>query len=79
MDEHGTVLLLQGLRLEGTEAAIRFLSNDESRRDLAMELKTANGGTLPRYFEALLHSHSMGGSAASVDCIAVRIVSSTKH
>lgn len=79
MDEHGTVLLLQGLRLEGTEAAVRFLSDDESRRDLATKLKTANGGTLPRYFEALLHSHSMGGSAASVDCIAVRIVSPTEH
>lgn len=79
MGEHGNVLLLQGLRLEGTEAAIRFLSDDESRRDLATKLKAANGGKLPRYFEALLHSHSMGGSAASVDCIAVRIVSPAKR
>ncbi|MEO6816193.1 MAG: hypothetical protein ABI177_05780 [Edaphobacter sp.] len=79
MGEHGNVLLLQGLRLEGTEAAIRFLSDDENRRDLEAKLKAANGGTLPRYFEALLHSHSMGGSAASVDCIAVRIVSPNKH
>jgi len=79
LGDHGNVLLLQGLRLEGTEAAIRFLSDDESRRDLATKLKAANGGKLPRYFEALLHSHSMGGSAASVDCIAVRIVSPAKH
>lgn len=79
LGDHGNVLLLQGLRLEGTEAAIRFLSDDESRRDLATKLKTANGGKLPRYFEALLHSHSIGGSAASVDCIAVRIMSPTKH
>ncbi|HZY63143.1 MAG TPA: hypothetical protein VFE38_11500 [Edaphobacter sp.] len=79
VDAHGTVLLLQGLRLEGTEAAIRFLSSDESRRDLETKLKTANGGKLPRYFEALLHSHSMGGSPASIDCIAVRVVSPTKY
>jgi hypothetical protein len=79
LGDHGNVLLLQGLRLEGTEAAIRFLSDAESRRDLATKLKAANGGKLPRYFEALLHSHSMGGSAASVDCIAVRIVSTTKR
>lgn len=79
LGEHGNVLLLQGLRLEGTEAAIRFLSDAESRHDLATKLKAANGGKLPRYFEALLHSHSMGGSAASVDCIAVRIISPAKH
>jgi hypothetical protein len=70
--EKGNALLLQGLRLEGTEDAVRFLSSDGSRRVMMEKLKAANGGTLPAYFEVLLHGHSVGGSAASVDCVAVR-------
>ncbi len=68
----GVSLLVQGLRREGTEAAIRFLSNPEQRDALANRLKQSNGGTLPHYFEALLHAHSVAGSAVSIDCIAVR-------
>jgi hypothetical protein len=70
--EQGDALLLQGLRLEGTEAAIRFLDSPGSRAAMMEMLKTANGGILPHYFEVLLHAHSVGGSAASVDCIAAR-------
>jgi hypothetical protein len=79
MGEQGSVLLIQGLRLEGTEAAIRFLASDDSRKLLAEKLRSANSGKLPHYFEALLHSHSVGGSAVSVDCIAVRAVPPTRH
>lgn len=72
--KQGSVLLIQGLRLEGTEAAIRFLADDDSRRLLRDKLKSSNNGQLPEYFEALLHAHSVGGAAVSIDCIAVRIV-----
>ena len=68
----GASLLVQGLRLEGTDAAIRFLSNPEQRGELASRLKQGNGGTLPHSFEVLLHAHSVAGSAVSIDCIAVR-------
>lgn len=70
----GSVLLVQGIRLEGTEAAIRFLGEAERRGELEQRLKRANGGKLPKYFEALLHAHSVAGSAVSIDCIAVRAV-----
>ena len=70
----GAALLLQGLRLEGTDAAIRFLDIPDNRTALAEKLRSANGGTLPHYFEALLHAHSLGGAAASVECVAVRAV-----
>jgi hypothetical protein len=71
-EQGGDVLILQGLRLEGTEAAIRFLNSPGNRIATATKLELANGGTLPRYFEVLLHAHSVGGSAASIDCIAAR-------
>ena len=77
--EQGDALLLQGLRLEGTEAAIRFLSNRDDRIATAKKLTTVNGGTLPRYFEVLIHAHSVGGSAASIDCIAVRPLSLSRN
>lgn len=78
-EQSGDALLLQGLRLEGTEAAIRFLSSPGNRIAMAEKLTAANGGTLPRYFEVLLHAHSVGGSAASIDCIAVRNFSISKN
>ena len=56
------------------QAAIRFLADDDSRRLLRDKLKSSNNGQLPEYFEALLHAHSVGGAAVSIDCIAVRIV-----
>ncbi|MEK6398177.1 MAG: hypothetical protein V4734_08835 [Terriglobus sp.] len=69
--DQGSTLLVQGLRREGTEAAIQFL-NSASRRDLLRDkLRTANGGKLPKYFEALIQSHAVAGSATSIDCIAV--------
>ncbi|HEY8997623.1 MAG TPA: hypothetical protein VIM60_06975 [Edaphobacter sp.] len=70
--QQGDALLLQGIRLEGTEAAIQFLSNVDNRNEVMQRLKGANGGTLPHYFEVLLHAHSVGGSPTSVDCIAAR-------
>jgi hypothetical protein len=72
--EKGNALLLQGLRLEGTEAAVRFLSSAGSRAVMAEKLKAANAGKMPAYFEVLLHAHSVGGSAASIDCVAARAV-----
>jgi hypothetical protein len=67
----GTTLLVQGLRREGTEAAIQFLNNETLRDSLKAKLRAANGGRLPKYFEALIQSHAVAGSATSIDCIAV--------
>jgi hypothetical protein len=72
--QQGDALLLQGIRLEGTEAAIRFLASSDSRNQIMEKLKSANSGTLPRYFEILLHAHSVAGSPATIDCIAARPV-----
>jgi hypothetical protein len=70
----GSVMIVQGIRLEGTEAAIRFLGDADRRAELEQRLRATNGGKLPTAFEALLHAHSVAGSAVSIDCIAVRAI-----
>ena len=72
--QQGNTLLVQGIRLEGTDAAIRFLASTNSRNQMMEKLKAANGGVLPRHFEILLHAHSVAGSPATIDCLAARAV-----
>ncbi|WP_047495728.1 hypothetical protein [Terriglobus sp. TAA 43] len=71
LNDQGATLLVQGLRREGTEAAIQFLSSASRRDQLEAKLRAANGSRLPKYFEALIQSHAVAGSATSIDCIAV--------
>lgn len=71
LNDQGATLIVQGLRREGTEAAVQFLNSASLRDQLEAKLRTANGGTLPKYFEALIQSHAVAGSATSIDCIAV--------
>jgi hypothetical protein len=69
----GKVLIIQGLRMEGTEAAIYLLRNEELRNKLQSKLIAANRGTLPAYFEVLLHAQSVAGAPVTVDCVSIRI------
>lgn len=71
----GSVLALQGLQQEGTEAAGRFLADPENRR----ELKAALG--IPPYsetvseniwFEALIRSRTVAGAPNSTTLVAAR-------
>lgn len=71
VNDQGSTLLVQGLRREGTEAAIQFLNSASRRDSLEAKLRAANRGRLPKYFEALIQSHAVAGSATSIDCIAV--------
>ncbi len=70
--DQGSTLLIQGLRREGTDAAVVFLASPAHRALLEQALRGANRGKLPKYFEALLQSHAVAGSATSIECIAVR-------
>ncbi len=61
----GTMLALQGLQQEGTEAAGRFLADQENRRQLRVALGLSpSSETFPEsiWFEALIRSHSCGGT-----------------
>jgi hypothetical protein len=79
LNDQGSTLLIQGLRREGTDASILFLASPSHRASLEQALRTANHGLLPKYFEALLRSHAVAGSATSIDCIAVRAIIPAKQ
>jgi len=70
----GSVLILQGLQQEGTEAAGRFLADPENRRQLQRSLGIPPTGTSPEnvWFEALIRSRSVSGSPNSSTLVAVR-------
>jgi hypothetical protein len=70
----GNIRLIQGLRIEGTEAAIRLLDDQAARTNLRKRLALANRQTVPEYFEILLHAHSVAGAPISVDVVAARVV-----
>ena len=68
----GNILLIQGLRMEGTEAAVALLRSDDLRSKLQQRLQKANDGRTPRYFEVLLQARSVAGSPMSIEFMAVR-------
>jgi hypothetical protein len=70
----GSVLALQGLQQEGTEAAGRFLADEENRRQLmsALGISAAQGATQNIWFEALIRSRTVSGAPNSTTLVAVR-------
>jgi hypothetical protein len=71
------VLALQGLQQEGTEAAGRFLADEENRRQLMNALgvsatDAAGGSTQNIWFEALIRSRTVSGAPNSTTLVAVR-------
>ena len=73
-DGNGSILLIQGLRMEGTDAAVRLLADEKQRVALRQRLMADNGGVTPPYFEALLHAQSVAGAPVSVEFISVRTI-----
>lgn len=71
----GSVLALQGLQQEGTEAAGRFLADPENRRELKIALglsPTANSFPENVWFEALIRSRTVAGAPSTTTLVAVR-------
>jgi len=70
----GNVLILQGLRQEGTEALGVLLADTTARNDLKRELsqQTASGQT--PWFEALIRTRAVAGAPVSVSVVATRII-----
>lgn len=67
----GHVMILQGLREEGTEALSALLADPAARERLERAVGGAAGASSP-YFEALVRSRSVAGAPLSVDIVAVR-------
>ena len=74
MTRDGSVLLLQGLQQEGTEAAGRFLLEAENRhqlqRSLGVPISDSIAGNV--WFEALIRSRTVSGAPNSATLVAVR-------
>jgi hypothetical protein len=71
----GSVLALQGLQQEGTEAAGRFLADPQNRRDLKIALglsPTADSFPENVWFEALIRSRTVAGAPNTTTLVAVR-------
>jgi hypothetical protein len=71
----GSVLALQGLQQEGTEAAGRFLADAENRRQLKVALGLSpSADTFPEniWFEALIRSRTVAGTPNTTTLVAVR-------
>lgn len=70
----GSSLILEGVRMEGTKAAIALLQSPAGRAKLQSKLAALNGGKSPQYFEAVLHAQSVAGATISVDVAATRVL-----
>lgn len=70
----GSVLALQGLQQEGTEAAGRFLADEVNRRQLmnALGISASDSPSQNIWFEALIRSRTVSGTPNSTTLVAVR-------
>ena len=70
LEGYGDILILEGTSMAGTESAADFVFDDARLLPFLQQIKSANG-TLP-YFELLLQSNSMNGSASQSEVVAYR-------
>jgi len=71
---HGSVLILQGLQQEGTEAAGIFLSDPGNRQKLEQALGINRSATQPVYFEALIRTQAVAGAPNATSIVATRLL-----
>jgi hypothetical protein len=74
--QDGSVLILQGLQQEGTEAAGRFLADAENRQRVqrALGIPVSNRMTENVWFEALIRSRTVSGAPSSTTLVAIRSI-----
>jgi hypothetical protein len=70
LEGFGDVLILEGTSMAGTESAADFVFDDTRLLPFLQQIKSGNGA-LP-YFELLLQSNSMDGSASQSEVVAYR-------
>ncbi len=70
----GSVLILQGLQQEGTEAAGRFLADADNREQVTRALGIPASARIPEnvWFEALIRSRTVSGAPNSTSLVAIR-------
>ena len=73
-DGNGSVLILQGLQQEGTEAAGIFLADPGNRQKLAQALGITSSTSQPVYFEALIKTQAVAGAPNATSIVATRLI-----
>lgn len=71
---HGSVLILQGLQQEGTEAAGLFLADAGNRQKLQQALGISGAPGQPVYFEALIRTQAVAGAPNATSIVATRLI-----
>lgn len=74
LGEQGTVMLVQGLRHEATEAAARLLADPEGSRMLRDAMRSAGYGGQPPYFEAILTVRAVASIPQVTGVAAIRLL-----
>jgi len=72
----GSVLILQGLQQEGTEAAGLFVADSSNRQKLQEALGFSGSPTQPVYFEALIRTQAVAGAPNATSIVATRVIHS---
>jgi hypothetical protein len=70
----GSVLILQGLQQEGTEAAGLFLADASNRQKLQEALGFSGSPTQPVYFEALIRTQAVAGAPNATSIVSTRVI-----
>ena len=70
----GSVLILQGLQQEGTEAAGLFLADASNRQKLQEALGFSGSPTQPIYFETLIRTQAVAGAPNATSIVATRVI-----
>ena len=70
----GNVLVLQGLRQEGTEALGVLLANPDDLVQLERALGIPSDSQNPPYFEALIRAQAVAGAPVSIQIVTVRTI-----
>jgi len=70
LDGKGSVILLQGLNMAGTQAAADFLLNEQAMFPILQKARLSDGTIQP--FELLLEASSIGANAPEARVIAER-------
>jgi len=70
----GSVLILQGLQQEGTEAAGLFLANEGLRAQLRKTLGIHGNPTKPVHFEVLISTRAVAGAPNATSIVAARLL-----
>jgi len=72
--KRGNILIIQGLQQESTEAAGLMLIDEGGVQRLKKALNAKGDSTSPGYFEALLRTKALAGTASSVEIVATRAI-----